>query len=66
MHDMLTLNDGKNYLGESVSFIVDFELYRLAATLIPNNVIHPSNYNADIMQKILKETLELEISRFTK
>ena len=40
-------------------------LYRLAVTLIPNNVSHSSNYNADIQQKILKETFELDISLFT-
>ena len=43
MHDMVTLNDGKNYLGASVSFMVDFYLYRLAVALIPNNVSHSSN-----------------------
>ena len=26
MHDMVTLNYGKNYLGASVSFMVDFDL----------------------------------------
>ena len=25
MHDMVTLNDGENYLGASVSFMVDFD-----------------------------------------
>ena len=66
MHEMVTLNDGINYLGASMSFMVDFELYRLAVILIPNNVIHYSNYNADILQKIFKETFKLEIYRFTK
>ena len=55
MHDMVTLNDGNNYLGVSVSLMVDFDLYRLAVALIPNNVSHSSNYNADLLQKILKE-----------
>ena len=66
MHDMVTLNDGGNYLGEYVSFMVDFDLYRLAVALIFNNVIHSSNSNADLLQKILKETFELEIYRFSK
>ena len=43
MHDMVTLNDWENYLGASVSFMVDFYLYRLAVALIPNNVSHSSN-----------------------
>ena len=46
--------------------MVDFDLYRLAVVLIPNNVSHSSNYNVDLLQKILKETFELEISLFTK
>ena len=54
MHYMVTFNDGKNYLGASVSFVVDFDVYRLAVALIPNNVIHSSNYNADFLHKILK------------
>ena len=66
MHDMVTLNDEKKYLWASVSFIVDFYLYRLDVALIPNIVSHSSNYNADILQKILKETFELDISLFTK
>ena len=49
-----------------MSFMVDFDLYRLAVELIPNNVNHSSNYNADLLQKILKETFELDISLFTK
>ena len=43
IHDTVMLNDGDNYLGASVSFMVDFDLYRLAVTLIPNNVSHSSN-----------------------
>ena len=66
MHDMVTLNDRKNCFGESVSFVVDFDLYRLAVALIPDNVSHSSNYNADILQKRFKETFELKISLFTK
>ena len=66
MHDMVTLNDEKNYLGASVSFMVDFDLYRLDVTLIPNNVIHSSNCNTDLLQKILNETVELEIYLFKK
>ena len=46
--------------------MVDFDLYILAVALIPNNVRHSSNYNAYILQKILKETFELEIYQFTK
>ena len=34
--------------------------------MIPNNVSHYSNYNADLLQKIFKETFELGISQFTK
>ena len=49
-----------------MSFMVDFDLYILAVALIPNNVRHSSNYNAYILQKILKETFELDISVFTK
>ena len=56
MHDMVTLNNGNNYLGAFVSLMVDFDLYILAITLIPNNVSHSSNYNADLLQKRLKET----------
>ena len=56
IHDMVTLDDGNNYLGVSVSLMVDFDLYRLSVALIPNNVSHSSNYNADLLQKILKET----------
>ena len=66
MHDMVMLNDRKNYLGASVSFMVYFYLYRLAVTLIPNNVINSSNYNADLLKKIFKETFELDIYLFTK
>ena len=65
MHAMVTLNDRNNYLGASVSFMVDFDLYILAVAFIPNNVSHSSNYNADLLQKILKETFELDISLFT-
>ena len=65
MHDMVTLNDEKKYLGASVSFMVDFDLYILAVALIPNNLSHYSNYDAYLLQKILKETFELEISLFT-
>ena len=61
MHYMVTLNNDNNYLEESVSFIVDFDLYILAVALIPNNVSHSNNYNADLLQKILKETFELKI-----
>ena len=49
MHDMVTLNDRNNYFGASVSFMVDFDLYRLAVALIPNNVSHSSNYNLDLL-----------------
>ena len=66
MHDMVTLNEGKNYLGASVLFMEDFDLYILAVVLITNDVIHSSNYNADLLQKISKETIELNISLFTK
>ena len=66
MHDMVNLNDRNNYLGASVSLMVDFDLYRLAVKLIPNNVRHSSNYNADLLQKIPKETLKLEIYLFTQ
>ena len=45
--------------------MVDFELYKLAVALITNIVSRYTNYNADLMQKILKETLELDIYRFT-
>ena len=65
MHAMVTLNDRNNYLGASVSFMVDFDLYILAVAFIPNNFSHSSNYNADLLQKILKETFELDISLFT-
>ena len=61
MHYMVTLNNDNNYSEESVSFIVYFYLYILAVALIPNNVIHSNNYNADLLQKILKETFELKI-----
>ena len=61
IHDMVTLNDGNNYLGAYVPFMVAFDLYRLDVALIPNNVSHSSNYNADILQKMLKETFELDI-----
>ena len=66
MHGTVTLNYGNNYLGASVSFMSDFDLCRLAVTLIPNNVRRSSNYNAYLLQKILKETFELYIYRFTK
>ena len=33
---------------------------------ITNNVSHYSNYNADLLQKRLKEMFELDIYRFTK
>ena len=66
MHDMVTLNNGKYYLGMYVSLMVDSDLYSLAVKLIINNVSHSSNYNSDLLQKILKETFELEIYRFTK
>ena len=59
MHDMVTLNGGNNSLGESVSFVVDFDLHRLDVAFIPNNVCHSSNYNVDLLQKILKETFKL-------
>ena len=49
-----------------MSFMVDFDLYILVVVLIPNNVSHSINYNADLLQKILKETFELDISVFTK
>ena len=41
-------------------------MYILAVALIPNNVIHSSNYNIDLLHKRLKETFEMEISQFTK
>ena len=66
MHVIVTLNDRKNYLVASVSFMVNFDLYRLAKTLIPNNASHSSNYNTDLLKKILKETFEFDIYRFTK
>ena len=66
MHDMVTLNDRENYLGASVSFVVDFDLCILVVALILNNVSHSSNYNADLLKKILKETFELDIYLFTK
>ena len=66
MHDMVTLNDGNNYLGASMLFMVDFDLYILAVALIPNNMSHSSNYNTDILQKRLKETFESNIYQFTK
>ena len=34
--------------------------------MITNNVSHSSNYNADLLQKTLKETFKLDISLFTK
>ena len=66
MHDMVALNDGNNYLGVSVSFMVDFELYRLSVTLIPNNANNSINFNADLLQKILKEAFKLDTYLFTK
>ena len=66
MNDMVMLNEWKNYLGASVSFIVDFYLYTLAVALIPNDVSHSVNYNEDLLQKILKETFKLDISLFAK
>ena len=63
---MVALNDRNNYLGAYVSFMVYFDLYRLAVALIPNNMTHSSNYNADLLQKILKETFKLDISQFNK
>ena len=60
------LNNPNNYLGASVSFMVDFDLYILAAAFITNNVSHSSNCNIDLLQKILKKTFELEIYQFTK
>ena len=48
-----------------MSFMVYFDLYRLAVSLIPNSVSHSINYNTDLLHKILKETFELEISLFT-
>ena len=66
MNDMVTLNNRNNYLGASVSFMVDFCLYILAVTVIPNNVSHSSNYNTDLLQKILKEMFKLDISQLTK
>ena len=56
MHYMVTLNDRKKYLGAYVSFMVDFDLYSFSIVLITNNVSHSSNYNADLLQKRLKET----------
>ena len=55
----------ENYFWASVSFMLDFEFYRLAVVLIPNNVSHSSNYNVDLLQRRLKETSKLEIYRFT-
>ena len=49
LNDMVTLDDGNNYLGASVSLMVGFEFYILAVTLIPNNVSHSSTYNADLL-----------------
>ena len=66
MYDMVASKNGNNYLGVSVTFMVDFDLYILAVTLITNNVRHSSNYNADLLQNILKETFKLDISLFTK
>ena len=43
MHDIVTLNNRNNKFGVSVSFMMDFELYRLTVALIPNNVSHSSN-----------------------
>ena len=40
MYDIVTLNGGENYLEASVSFMVDFDLYRLFVAFIPNNVSH--------------------------
>ena len=66
MFDMVMLSDGNNYLGDSVSFMVDFDLYILTAVFITNNVSHSSNCNTYLLQKILKKTFELDIYRFTK
>ena len=66
VHEMVKLNNGENYLGASVSLMVDFDLYRLDVLLIPNTVSHSSDYNIDLLQKILKETFKLEIGQFTK
>ena len=44
----------------------DFDLYGLAFTLIHNNMSHSSKYNADILQKILKEIFKLGIYLFIK
>ena len=46
--------------------MVDFDLYILAVALIPNNMSYSSNYNVNLLKKRLKETFELDISRFTK
>ena len=43
MHDMVTFNNRKYYLGASVSFMVYFDLHRLTVILIPSNVSHSSN-----------------------
>ena len=63
---MVMLNDRINFLGASLSFVVHFDLYRLVLALIPNNMIHSSNYNADLLQTILKETFKFYIYPFTK
>ena len=46
--------------------MVDFDLYIFSLTLIPDSMRHSSDYNADLLKKILKEAFELEISQFTK
>ena len=66
MHDIVTLYDGGNYLGASMSFMVDFGLYILSVAFISNNFSRSSNYNAYLLQKIFKETFGLDIYRFTK
>ena len=43
MHDMVTLSDRKNYLGASVSSMLNFDWYILSVALIPNKMSHSSN-----------------------
>ena len=51
---MFNRNYGKNYLGVSCSFIHGFYLHIVVLKLTFNNKMHGSEYNAEILEDILK------------
>ena len=62
-HDIFNGPDGNNYIGYSFSFIHDLYLSIVALKMTLNNKMYGSEYNAEILEDIIKADYHLIFPR---